>query len=54
METKCKTCLGCNRLENKNFEGVSSCKNYVKGTPTVQDNINRIKKISNIGEQMKL
>lgn len=54
MEIKCKTCLGCNRLENMKFKGVSSCKNYVRGTPTPQDNINKIKKILGIGEQMKI
>ena len=36
-EVKCKTCYGCNRLEDKK-----------------QDNINKIKKILDIGEQMKL
>ena len=54
LETKCSTCLGCNRLEDKAFVGVVDCKNYVRATPTVQDNINKIKKILDIGEQMKL
>ena len=54
MENKCKTCYGCNRLEDKNFVGVVDCKNYVRATPTVEDNINKIKKILEIGEQMKL
>ena len=53
-EVKCKTCYGCNRLEDKNFVGITGCKNYVRATPTVQDNINKIKKILDIGEQMKL
>ena len=28
---KCKTCLGCNRLENESFAGIYRCENYVKG-----------------------
>ncbi len=31
METKCKTCLGCNRLEDINFKEVYRCENYVRG-----------------------
>ena len=31
METKCKTCLGCNRLEIPDFTGVMSCKNFMAG-----------------------
>ena len=31
METKCKTCLGCNRLEDRNFKEVSRCENYMRG-----------------------
>ena len=27
----CRKCLGCNRLENKYFEGTNYCKNFVKG-----------------------
>ena len=54
MEIKCKTCLGCNRLEDKAFVGVVDCVNYVRGIPTPEDNINKIKKILDIGEQMKL
>lgn len=52
METKCKTCLGCNRLEDRNFKGVSSCINYIKGTPTTEDNINKIKEILGIQEKI--
>ena len=44
LETKCNTCLGCNRLEDKNFKEVYRCENYVRGTPTPEDNINKIKK----------
>ncbi len=54
LETKCKSCLGCNRLEDKNFNGVSSCKNYVRGTPTPEDNINKIKEILGIQEKMNI
>lgn len=31
LETKCNTCLGCNRLEDKNFKEVYRCENYVRG-----------------------
>ena len=31
MKTKCKTCLGCNRLEDRNFKEVYRCENYMKG-----------------------
>lgn len=31
METKCKTCLGCNRLEDINFKEVYRCENYMRG-----------------------
>lgn len=27
---KCKSCLGCNRLEDFNFEGYNECTHYVK------------------------
>lgn len=25
----CKNCLGCNKLEDKKFGGIYSCKNYI-------------------------
>ena len=53
MENKCKTCYGCNRLEDKNFVGVADCKNYVRATPTVQDNINKIKEILGVQEEIQ-
>ena len=53
MENKCKTCYGCNRLEDKNFVGVVDCKNYVRVTPTVQDNINKIKEILGVQEEIQ-
>lgn len=31
LDTKCKTCLGCNRLEDKDFKEIYRCENYVKG-----------------------
>ena len=54
MENKCKTCYGCNKLENKNFVGVVDCKNYVRATPTVQDNISKIKEILGVQEKIEL
>lgn len=52
-EVKCKTCYGCNRLEDKNFVGVVECKNYVRATPTVEDNINKIKEILGVQEEIQ-
>lgn len=40
LETKCSTCLGCNRLEDINFKGVYRCNNYIKGKET-KDEENR-------------
>lgn len=54
LETKCSTCLGCNRLEDRNFKGVTECMSYVRGTPTPEDNINKIKEILGIQEKIKL
>ena len=31
METKCKTCLGCNKQELDSFKEVYRCENYVNG-----------------------
>ena len=53
MENKCKTCYGCNRLEDKNFVGVVDCKNYVRATPKVEDNINKIKEILGVQEEIQ-
>ncbi len=53
MKGKCETCFGCNKLELEWFEGVSSCKNYVRGTPTPEDNINKIKEILGIQEEIQ-
>lgn len=30
-ETKCYSCLGCNRLEIKSFQGTYRCNNYIRG-----------------------
>lgn len=30
LEYKCKTCLGCNRLEYPNFKGTYRCENYIQ------------------------
>lgn len=27
----CKYCLGCNKLEDYNFKGIRSCKNFAPG-----------------------
>lgn len=31
METKCKTCIGCNRQELENFKEIYRCENYMRG-----------------------
>ena len=36
METKCKTCLGCNRQELPNFKEVYRCENYMRGAKDEQ------------------
>ena len=54
MENKCKTCYDCNRLEDKNFVGVVECKNYIRATPTPEDNINKIKEILGVQEKIEL
>jgi hypothetical protein len=36
MLTRCKDCLGCNRLELENFKGNDKCKNYLKGVSEVE------------------
>lgn len=30
LKGKCKTCFGCNRLDDDNFKGVRKCKNYIR------------------------
>lgn len=30
-DKKCFTCLGCNRLELEDFNGIYRCQNYMKG-----------------------
>lgn len=37
METKCKTCLGCNRQELLNFKEVYRCENYMRGAKDEQN-----------------
>ena len=38
MLSKCKDCLGCNRLEQENFGGDNNCKNYRKGVTEAEKN----------------
>lgn len=33
----CKYCLGCNKLEAENFNGVMRCKNFVTGMEDWQE-----------------
>lgn len=39
VEIKCDTCLGCNRLEMPEFNGVYRCENYVDGRKEEKNNI---------------
>ena len=36
LETKCSTCLGCNRLEDRKFKEVYRCENYMRGAEDEQ------------------
>lgn len=40
LETKCKTCLGCNKLEDINFKEIYRCENHVRGVEDKNDNKN--------------
>ena len=40
LETKCKTCLGCNKLEDINFKETYRCENYVRVVEDKNDNKN--------------
>lgn len=36
-KTICYSCLGCTRLEDKNFKGTFKCENYIRGTNDFQN-----------------
>lgn len=36
LEAKCKSCLGCNRLEDGKFVEVYRCENYMRGAEDEQ------------------
>lgn len=36
-KTICYSCLGCNRLEIKSFQGTYRCNNYIRGTNDFQN-----------------
>lgn len=36
-ECKCKTCIGCNRLELISFRGACICKDYIRGKDEQKD-----------------
>lgn len=44
IETKCKTCYGCNRLEDPKFKEVYRCENYVRA----KDEMYKLQKISGL------
>lgn len=55
LKGKCCSCLGCNRLEIAEFEGVDECENWMKGKKTGNDWIQEIKKNLGVeGEQIKI
>ena len=37
MKIECKTFLGCNSLEDRNFKEVYRCENYVRGAEDEQN-----------------
>ena len=47
LKGKCKTCFGCNRLENPYFTGVSECKYATQPRQEIKQKIR-------IGEQMRI
>lgn len=42
IETKCKTCLGCNKQELEDFKEVYRCENYIRGREENEQNRNTI------------
>ena len=56
LKGKCKTCAGCNRLEDIKFIGDDDCKNYIQLlSPRIQKSIKHIHKVLKItGEQIKI
>ena len=54
IETKCKTCLGCNRLEDINFKEVYRCENYMRGAEDEQSrNSIQVTKLEPIHKRMQ-
>ena len=54
MKTKCKTCLGCNRLEDRNFKEVYRCENYMRGAEDEQSrNSIQVTKLEPIHKRMQ-
>mgnify|MGYP001851449532 FL=1 len=54
METKCKTCLGCNRLEDRNFKEVYRCENHMRGAEDEQSrNSIQVTKLEPIHKRMQ-
>ncbi len=39
--TLCKYCLGCNRLELYDFNGVMRCKDFVAGVDNLQERVRK-------------
>jgi len=37
----CYYCLGCNKLQQNEFEGVRNCKNFITGIADWQEKINK-------------
>lgn len=50
----CRTCAGCNRLEDINFKGKDKCEHHLRLiSPIVQESINKIHKdLGMTGEQL--
>lgn len=54
VKGKCRTCLGCNLLENPNFAGYYRCDNYARGEEDDDDirNTNEVAKPQSIHKRM--
>lgn len=42
VKGKCRTCLGCNLLEDLNFAGYYRCDNYARGEDDTEDGSSRV------------
>lgn len=53
-DTVCYYCLGCNRLEDENFNGVRNCKNMIQGITNWQEKIREEMKKRGLQQKQKV